>query len=129
MVTPDSGVFQRRSCCPWHDRKDCLTVRACSGTVEIVRTAGVSKTAVWRWQERFMQEGVERSTFGNPLDELNCGERAASFPFVGKHEPCRIRAESIEGLFVWEIQQVRLGLTVERTNAQLQTPAMFREQR
>ena len=29
------------------------------GTVEIMRTAGVSKTAVWRWQERFMAEGVE----------------------------------------------------------------------
>jgi hypothetical protein len=28
------------------------------GTVEIMRTAGVSKTAVWRWQERFMDEGV-----------------------------------------------------------------------
>jgi len=63
--------------------------------------------------------------FGNPLDELNCGARAASFPFVGKREPCRIRAESIEGLFVWEIQQVRLGLAVERTNAQLQTPRCF----
>jgi len=73
--------------------------------------------------------GRQRSTFGNPLDELNFGERAASFPFVGKHGPCRIRAKSIEGLFVREIQQVRLGPTVERTNAQLQTPAMFREQR
>ncbi len=29
------------------------------GTVEIMRTAGISKTAVWRWQERFMAEGVE----------------------------------------------------------------------
>jgi len=29
------------------------------GTVEIMRTAGVSKTAVWRWQERFMAEGVD----------------------------------------------------------------------
>jgi transposase len=29
------------------------------GTVEIMRTAGVSKTAVWRWQARFMEEGVE----------------------------------------------------------------------
>jgi hypothetical protein len=29
------------------------------GTVEIMRTAGVSKTAVWRWQARFMDEGVE----------------------------------------------------------------------
>ena len=25
-----------------------------------MREAGVSKTAVWRWQERFMQEGVDR---------------------------------------------------------------------
>ena len=24
-----------------------------------MREAGVAKTAVWRWQERFMQEGVE----------------------------------------------------------------------
>jgi len=29
------------------------------GTVAIMRTAGVSKTAVWRWQARFMEEGVE----------------------------------------------------------------------
>ena len=29
------------------------------GTVEIMRVAGVSKTAVWRWQERFMGEGVD----------------------------------------------------------------------
>ncbi len=29
------------------------------GTAEIMRTAGVSKTAVWRWQERFMAEGVD----------------------------------------------------------------------
>src|SRR5207253_884412 len=29
------------------------------GTVEIMRTASVSKTAVWRWQARFMEAGVE----------------------------------------------------------------------
>ena len=29
------------------------------GTVEIMRQAGVAKTAVWRWQERFMQAGVD----------------------------------------------------------------------
>src|ERR1700754_1657417 len=29
------------------------------GTAEIMREAGVTKTAVWRWQERFMQEGVD----------------------------------------------------------------------
>jgi transposase len=30
-----------------------------AGTAEIMRTAGVSKTAVWRWQGRFMEEGVD----------------------------------------------------------------------
>jgi transposase len=29
------------------------------GTAEIMRVAGVAKTAVWRWQERFMQAGVD----------------------------------------------------------------------
>lgn len=29
------------------------------GTNEIMRRSGKSKTVVWRWQERFMQEGVE----------------------------------------------------------------------
>jgi len=28
------------------------------GTAAIMRAAGVSKTAVWRWQERFMAQGV-----------------------------------------------------------------------
>ncbi len=29
------------------------------GTNEIMRVTGTSKTCVWRWQERFMQEGVD----------------------------------------------------------------------
>src|SRR5215216_532208 len=29
------------------------------GTNEIMRRTGKSKTCVWRWQERFMQEGVD----------------------------------------------------------------------
>ena len=29
------------------------------GTAEIMRPAGVAKTAVWRWQERFMQCGAD----------------------------------------------------------------------
>ena len=29
------------------------------GTSEIMRRTGTSKTCVWRWQERFMREGVE----------------------------------------------------------------------
>ena len=35
------------------------------GTATIMRTTGVSKTAVWRWQERFMSEGVD----GLPRDK------------------------------------------------------------
>src|SRR3954471_10142207 len=29
------------------------------GTVEIMRRTGKSKTCIWRWQERFAEEGVE----------------------------------------------------------------------
>ena len=28
------------------------------GTNEIMRQTGTSKTCVWRWQQRFMEEGV-----------------------------------------------------------------------
>jgi hypothetical protein len=38
---------------------DALATAAGLGTATIMRTAGVSKTAVWRWQERFMSEGVD----------------------------------------------------------------------
>ena len=36
-----------------------LLTRDGVGTHEIMRRTGISKTCVWRWQERFMQEGVE----------------------------------------------------------------------
>ena len=29
------------------------------GTNEIMRQTGTSKTCVWRWQQRFMEEGVD----------------------------------------------------------------------
>jgi transposase len=41
----------------WRARIVLLTADGC-GTAEIMRQAGVSKTAVWRWQERFMTDGV-----------------------------------------------------------------------
>jgi transposase len=41
----------------WRARIVLLTA-AELGTVEIMRRIGKSKTCVWRWQERFMQEGV-----------------------------------------------------------------------
>ena len=42
----------------WRARIILLTV-AGPGTVEIMRRTGKSKTCVWRWQERFMREGIE----------------------------------------------------------------------
>ena len=36
-----------------------LLTAAGVGTNTIMREAGVAKTAVWRWQERFMREGIE----------------------------------------------------------------------
>jgi transposase len=42
----------------WRARIVLLTA-AGHGTAEIMRQAGVAKTAVWRWQERFTAEGVD----------------------------------------------------------------------
>ena len=41
----------------WRARIVLLTAEGL-GTNEIMRQTGTSKTCVWRWQERFMQEGV-----------------------------------------------------------------------
>src|SRR5258708_752006 len=36
-----------------------LLTAAGLGTTEIMRRTGKTKTCVWRWQDRFMQEGVD----------------------------------------------------------------------
>ncbi len=41
----------------WRAQIVLLTADGC-GTAEIMRVTGTSKTAVWRWQERFMTDGV-----------------------------------------------------------------------
>jgi Homeodomain-like domain len=41
----------------WRARIILATAQGC-GTAEIMRRAAVSKPCVWRWQERFMREGV-----------------------------------------------------------------------
>jgi hypothetical protein len=41
----------------WRARIILATAEGC-GTAQIMRRAGVSKPCVWRWQERFMHEGV-----------------------------------------------------------------------
>ena len=42
----------------WRCRIVLLSGEGC-GTAEIMRRSGTSKTCVWRWQERFMREGVD----------------------------------------------------------------------
>jgi len=42
----------------WRARIVLLTSEG-RGTAEIMREAGVAKTAVWRWQDRFMHEGLD----------------------------------------------------------------------
>jgi hypothetical protein len=42
----------------WRARIILATGEGC-GTVAAMRRAGVSKPCVWRWQERFMAEGVD----------------------------------------------------------------------
>ena len=42
----------------WRARIILATGEGC-GTAEVMRRAGVSKPCVWRWQERFMSEGVD----------------------------------------------------------------------
>jgi hypothetical protein len=42
----------------WRARIILATADGC-GTAEVMRRAGVSKPCVWRWQGRFMTEGVD----------------------------------------------------------------------
>jgi transposase len=41
----------------WRAQIVLLTAEGC-GTMELTRRSGTSKTSVWRWQERFLAEGV-----------------------------------------------------------------------
>ena len=59
----------------WRARIVLLTADGC-GTAEIMRDAGVSKTVVWRWQERFVTDGVAHSTARSRC----CGARRCRNP-------------------------------------------------
>jgi hypothetical protein len=53
-VVADRDSLQKHA---WRARIILATAEGC-GSAEIMRRAGVSKPCVWRWQERFMREGV-----------------------------------------------------------------------
>ena len=55
---------------------------ACVGTSSIMAKTGKSKTCVWRWQERFMTDGVDgllrdktRPSRSPPLDSFRSGSK------------------------------------------------------
>ena len=54
-IVADRNALQKHA---WRAHIVLLTADGC-GTAEIMRCTGTSKTTVWRWQERFMTEGIE----------------------------------------------------------------------
>ena len=57
------------------------------GTMAIMRASGKSKPCVWRWQERFMREGVD----GLLRDKTRCAStrRARSRRSIARSRACR----------------------------------------
>ena len=86
------------------------------GTNEIMRRTGRSKTCVWRWQERFMEEGFEgllrdktRPSRVPPLaDEVAARIVALTLedpPFEGTHWTGAMMAETV-GVSVSSVQRI-----------------------
>ena len=99
----------------WRARIILATAEGC-GTVEITRRTGKSKPCVWRWQERFMREGVAgllrdktRKPGKAPLGEalvrrvvaLTCGEP----PGEATHWTGRMMAETV-GISLRSVQRI-----------------------
>jgi transposase len=54
-IVKDRNAAQKHAC-----RAEIVSLSAAAvGTNEIMRRTGKSKTCIWRWQERFVEEGVE----------------------------------------------------------------------
>ena len=71
----------------WRSRIVLLTAAGLNAT-EIMRQAGVAKTCVWRWQERFVQEGVD----GLLRDKT----RPSRIPPLGAEIVARVVARTLE---------------------------------
>jgi hypothetical protein len=63
----------------WRARIVLATAEGC-GTAEIMRRTGKSKPCVWRWQERFMREGVPACCATGPASPASrrCPPRPSS---------------------------------------------------
>ena len=67
------------------------------GTADIMREAGVAKTVVWRWQERFMQEGVDGLLRDKTRPSASRGSRWRS-PNAGCRSQSSRRTRQLTGL-------------------------------
>lgn len=57
------------------------------GTVAIVAATTKSKTCVWRWQERFMAEGVDGLLRDKTRPARRCARRRATSAMMPAHAP------------------------------------------
>ena len=99
----------------WRARIVLLTGNGC-GTFEIMRSVGKSKPTIWRWQKRFMEEGVEGLTYDKtrppgkmPLDAVIV-RRVVELtqqppPFEETHWTGRTMAEAA-GISVSSVQRI-----------------------
>jgi transposase len=110
----------------WRAQIVLLTAAGC-GTAEIMRAADVSKTAVWRWQERFMTDGVAgllrdktRPSRIPPLEAQTVARVVAATqvdpPGETTHWTAAAMAE-VQGISVSSVQRIwrRHGLQPHRT--------------
>jgi transposase len=110
----------------WRAQIVLLTADGC-GTAEIMRNAGVSKTVVWRWQERFMTDGVagllRDKTRPSRIPPLEAGIAArvvsatqADPPGETTHWTAAAMAK-VQGISVSSVQRIwrRHGLQPHRT--------------
>ena len=105
------------------------------GTAAIMRTAGVSKTAVWRWQARFMDEGVDgllrdkTRPPGTPRLPLDVAERVMALtlcdpPGETTHWTGRLMAK-VAGVGLTSVQRIwkAHGLAPHRITTCSQSPS------
>src|ERR1700733_15263841 len=109
----------------WRAQIVLLTADGC-GPAEIMRYAGVSKTAVWRWQERFMTDGIAgllrdrtRPSRIRPLDAQIVARVVAATRAAPPHDATHWTAAAMakaQGLSVSSVQRIwrRHGLQPHR---------------
>ncbi len=91
-----------------------VTAEGCR-TNEVMRRSGLSKTAVWRWQERFMRESVDRLLGELQQDPARRSARL-SYPSPGASRSKRGRSDS-HGRPLSRLSQNRAAVAIREDNS------------